>query len=537
MPTDRTDLLAMPPTASDPLADTRAALDDLAVGLAPRTTPRLASVITTSRRNLERKYGASAFQAIHQALQDLAHVTSSRLVCADTPAENRPVGLEPVRDGASADEWLNYVRRLPMDTRSLLFIGGPDIVPFQPVANPSDDDDDTLFSDAPYGGPALLSPGRAIGRLPDSADNDPSFLISLIRSTADARRAAGRQSKWATVAPAAGPAAVGYTASVWRHAARAVFSVIDTPKNLRMSPPLDHVHAPAIHGDRFGVAYFNLHGLKDDAGWYGQRDPLLAADYAAFPLALHPDALNADQRRRLVVFSAACYGGYISDKRAAESMALRLLQTKAAAFVGSTALAYGGLSETLLAADLLAIHFWRSVLGGLSVGEALRRAKIDMANDLIQRQGFLDAEDQKAILTFTLYGDPTLAPFAVSRAPWHAAKKGSEKAEAKTPSHALEPVSDAVVAPTAKAMGYGRAKASSGDMVARIEQQIRRQLPDLGQVEVKLVTPSVAKGVSAAPASATVTVAEAPSERPFRQLVKATLAPDGSILKLVMAHG
>ncbi|MFN8499354.1 MAG: C25 family cysteine peptidase [Anaerolineae bacterium] len=534
MPTERIDSLAVPSTASDPLADTRAALDDLAVGLAPRASVRLASIITTSRRNLERKYGASGFQAIHGALQDLAHASSARLVCADTPAENRPLGLRPLGNGASAADWLEYVRHLPLDTHNVLFVGGPDIVPFQPVANPSDDDDDELFSDAPYGGPALLSPGRAIGRLPDGADNDPSFLISLIRSTADARRATGRQSMWGAVAPAA-PAAVGYTASVWRHAARAVFAVLDAPKNLRMSPPLDHSHAPAIQGDRFGAAYYNLHGLKDDAGWYGQRDPLLAADYAAFPLAMHPDALKADPKRRLIVFSAACYGGYITGKRAEESMALRLLQTKAAAFVGSTALAYGGLSETLLAADLLAIHFWRNLLAGLNAGEALRRAKIGMTNDLIGRQGFLDSEDQKAILSFTLYGDPTLAPFAARRTPWQAAKGPREKAEAKA-LPALEPVSQSVVAPPTRAVGYGRGKAP-GDVAARIEQQIRRQLPDLGEVEVKLVTPAVAKGFDAPPASATVTVAETPSERPFRQLVKATLAPDGSIVKLVMAHG
>ncbi len=536
MTLDHTAPLALPPTMSDPLADTRATLDELAVGLAPHSPHRLGSIITSSRRNLERKYGLLGFHAIDEALRDLAHASGSRLVYADVPGENRPLGLQPLGNGESTDEWLDYVKRLPMDARNLLLVGGPDIVPFQHVDNPSDDDDDALLSDAPYGGPALLSPARAVGRLPDSAETDPSLLIALIRSTADARRAAGRQSKWAAVAPTAGPAAVGYTASVWRHAARTVFSVIDSPSRLRMSPPLDHNHAPAIVGDRFGLAYFNLHGLKDDAGWYGQRDPLLAADYAAFPLAMHPDALQANQRRRVVIFSAACYGGYIVDKRANESMALRLLQTKAAAFVGSTALAYGGLSEHLLAADLLAIHFWRGLLGGLSVGEALRQAKIGMANELIKRQGFLDAEDQKAIFTFTLYGDPTLAPFAARRAPWQPARGADRKSEAKSVDSPLENVVPIGEDATAKAL-RGRTAAAKGEMAALIEQQIRRQLPDLGRVEVKLASQSVAKSLSAPPAAATVTVAETPSERPFRQLVKATLGPDGSIVKLVMAHG
>ena len=535
MPLDHTEPLALPPTPSDPLADTRAALDDLAVGLAPQPSYRLGRLIMASRRNLERKYGALGFQAIHDALLDLANAMSARLVYADIAAQNQALGLEPLDNGESAPAWADYVKHLPTDTRSLLLVGGPDIVPFQQVANPSDDDDDALWSDAPYGGSALLSPGRAVGRLPDSAETDPSLLIGLIRSTADARRAAGRQSKWASVSPAAGPVAVGYTASVWRHAARAVFSVLDRPSRLRMSPPLDHGGAPALDGHRFSAAYFNLHGLKDDAGWYGQRDPLLAADYAAFPLAMHPDNLQADGRRRLIIFSAACYGGYIVDKRAGESMALRLLQTKAAAFVGSTALAYGGLSERLLAADLLAVHFWRGLLGGLSLGEALRQAKIGMANELIQRQGFLDAEDQKAIYTFTLYGDPTLTPFAPHRAPWQPAR-GDKKAESKSAPGALENVAFPPEEASAKALGV-RLNAVKGEMAARIEQQIRRQLPDLGRVEIKLATPPVAKSFGAPPAAATVTIAETPSERPFRQLVKATLAPDGSIVKLVMAHG
>ena len=536
MPLDHTEHLALPPNISDPLADTRAALDDLAVGLAPHAAYRLERLITTSRRNLERKYGALGFQGIHDALLELANASAARLVYADLAAENRALGLEPLDNPESAPAWADYVKRLPTDTRNLLLIGGPDILPFQQVANHSDDDDDVLLSDAPYGGSALLSPGRALGRLPDSAETDPSLLIGLIRSTADARRAAGRQSKWAGVAPTGEPAAVGYTASVWRHAARAVFAVLDRPSRLRMSPPLDNAQAPALDGHRFGAAYFNLHGLKDDAGWYGQRDPLLAADYAAFPLAMHPAGLQVDPRRRLIIFSAACYGGYIVDKRADESMALRLLQTKAAAFVGSTALAYGGLSEHLLAADLLAVYFWRGVLGGLSLGEALRRAKIGMANDLIRRQGFLDAEDQKAIFTFTLYGDPTLSPFAARRAPWQPARGAGTKAEPKAAPDALETVAFPPPEASAKALGI-RLNAVKGEMAALIEQQVRRQLPDLGRVEVTLATPRVAKSLGAPPATATVTVAETPSERPFRQLVKATLAPDGSIVKLVMAHG
>jgi hypothetical protein len=46
----------------------------------------------------------------------------------------------------------------------------------------------------------------------------------------------------------------------------------------------------------------------------------------------------------------------------------------------------------------------------LPAGEALRRAKISLAQQMLKRQGYLDSEDQKTLISFILLGDPLAHP-------------------------------------------------------------------------------------------------------------------------------
>jgi len=156
-------------------------------------------------------------------------------------------------------------------------------------------------------------------------------------------------------------------------------------------------------------SYFNLHGLRDSAYWYGHRDPAFAADYPLFPVAITPHNIPVVSRPEAVVFSEACYGAHVVGKDEASSVALRFLTAQALGVVGSTALAYGGIDIPLVGADLLARAFWERVRAGYPLGEALRQAKQALIQEMLARQGFLDPEDQKALLSFVLYGDPTLA--------------------------------------------------------------------------------------------------------------------------------
>jgi hypothetical protein len=64
----------------------------------------------------------------------------------------------------------------------------------------------------------------------------------------------------------------------------------------------------------------------------------------------------------------------------------------------------------LIAADLLGKLFWEHLNRSIPVGEALRRAKMQLIARMYDRQEYLDGEDQKTLITFVLYGDPLYTP-------------------------------------------------------------------------------------------------------------------------------
>ena len=66
--------------------------------------------------------------------------------------------------------------------------------------------------------------------------------------------------------------------------------------------------------------------------------------------------------------------------------------------------------------------FWNLLQEGFTAGESLKRAKIHLTREMNQRQGFLDAEDQKTLISFVLFGDPLAQPFqtrSLPRSPPH----------------------------------------------------------------------------------------------------------------------
>jgi hypothetical protein len=159
------------------------------------------------------------------------------------------------------------------------------------------------------------------------------------------------------------------------------------------------------------LSYFNLHGLEDTPEWYGQRDPM--RDQGArieFPIALRPRDVVNSGRAPHVVFTEACYGAHSIGKNADTALSLKFLSSGSRAVIGSTKISYGSVTPPLIAADLLGQLFWQYLNQRLPVGEALRRAKLKLAAEMHQRQGYLDGEDQKTLISFVLYGDPLFQP-------------------------------------------------------------------------------------------------------------------------------
>lgn len=410
--------------------------DHLMGAEAPQIPERPSAVsaltIVTSKAALQAKFGAEFIPRLGEAVH--------RLIQAIGPADNRAIHFVALDDreqmaglGATAPENPSDAAHIKsavdsladglltqgQDMRHVLILGGDDIVPFCRVPNPTEDQDEDIYTDAPYAarnGSTLL-PTRSVGRIPD-CDDAEAFLRLIEHATRahqdSARNSAAKGLKalariWKRgedSTPTDG--SFGYTASVWKEASRAVFEVIGHARHLRMSPPISRTEFAVLAQSRPRLAYFNLHGVEGEPAWYGQRDPDFAADYPLFPVALLPDDIAGAWATGATILTEACYGADVLGRTHRDSIALRFLYEGARAVVGSTRLAYGSLTPPLAGADLLGRLFWLAVTSGMPTGQALQWAKLSFANDLLNRQGYLDSEDQKTLLTFNLFGDPTL---------------------------------------------------------------------------------------------------------------------------------
>ncbi len=386
-------------------------------------------VVLSTRRGLENRYGQETTRILVQHMEQLAAAVEkpraweALVLLADDTASAHRHGVKPV---PANDPWAIKKQLAALDQAlkrkgsmigALLIVGGEEVVPFHRLPNPIEDDDDVVPSDNPYGSldENYFAPTWPVGRLPGSADGDPTLLLAALRRLAADHRARHPRLPWhrrwwywlRTHLPFIGRNAfksLGYTAAVWEKAARDVFRTIGSPKTMLTSPP---IHAESLGAlPRAQAAYFNLHGLADTAAWYGQRPPTAPDDTPDYPVALRPEDIPPKQRTPRVVFSEACYGAHIHGKTPQTALALRFLYAGTHAFIGSTVTAYGTVTPPLSGADLLAHFFWQRLKLGIPAGEALRQAKYLYARQTHERFGFLDGEDQKTLISFVLYGDP-----------------------------------------------------------------------------------------------------------------------------------
>jgi hypothetical protein len=197
-----------------------------------------------------------------------------------------------------------------------------------------------------------------------------------------------------------------------------VFKSIGEPGSMITSPPTEANRLPPSITRPVRLSYFNLHGIEDAPEWFGQRDPLRDEGVGPeFPIALRPQDIFNSGSAPKVVYTEACYGANIINKSSKSALCLKFLANGSRAVIGSTKISYGSVTTPLIAADLLGRYFWDFLNQSIPVGESLRRAKLKLVGEMHRRQGFLDGEDQKTIISFVLYGDPLYSPGYVPPGP------------------------------------------------------------------------------------------------------------------------
>lgn len=392
-------------------------------------------VIFTSRQGLEKQYSQDQVQLLNEGMKRVAQTISSRknwgaiLVYPDDPECMSAFDLNPV---AADDPWSlklviadidQFLAKQGEMIGALLIVGGPEIVPYHNLPNPVDDVDLDVPSDNPYAtrDENYFVPEWPVGRLPGGAQNDAGLLIQGLNRIANHHAKESRKKGWfqrlverlsirRLLAFRKKKSSWGYTAAIWRRASLSVFRPIGAPHTMYISPPVQAEDQDnkqkngSFPTARMG--YFNLHGLQDSSSWYGQRDPSEPTDLPDYPIALRPKDVTNSGQAPSVVYSEACYGAHISGKEIDEALALKFLESGTQTVVGSTCTSYGSITTPLIAADLLGHAFWKYLREGLVAGEALRRSKIHLAKEMHRRQGYLDGEDQKTLISFLLFGDP-----------------------------------------------------------------------------------------------------------------------------------
>jgi hypothetical protein len=444
-------------------------------------------VILSSREGLSGQYGPQTASVIDGEMRRLSGMARNRhgwkaiVYYVDDATCAGLYGLTPANP---RDPWKVKIALAELDGAlgkrgerigALLIVGGDRVLPFHRLPNPAEDGDGEVASDSPY---ATLDsnyfvPEWPVGRMPGESGPDAGPLLESLR---EAQRYHSRSAKgtltlgfawlhWLRTLferflPSRVVPSFGYTAAVWRRSSLAVFRPIGAPHTVMASPPACSGEFQPEQLADAGLGYYNLHGLEDSPSWYGQRDPLEAGpDY---PVALSPDDLRRSGHAPRFIFTEACYGGHVNGKTEHTSLALKFLGMGSLGVAASTCIAYGSVSTPLIAADLLGHLFWQHLKYGRPAGEALMYAKLDLVREMTRRQGYLDGEDQKTLISFVLYGDPLAAYEG-----FHARAKSPVRPKVFPAVRSIAPQPEDTVLPTSV----------SGEALAQVKQVVSEYLP------------------------------------------------------------
>ncbi len=300
-------------------------------------------ILISSKTGLKKKFGEHTFTVIEQEMRLLSDQIRKQngwgaaLYFPDDLESNKRLGVITIEQ---IDPWKIKLALIDLDRAlskkgekigALIIIGGPDVIPYHKLPNPTDDSDDFISSDNPY---ATLDTNYylqnwPVGRIIGENGAEPGLLLAQLRDSIQYHKNQKRRvSWWNKIEMPSGFGSLfgslrgnlnkkskgvisrsfGYTASTWKESSMAVYRTIGDAKKISISPP-DVSGSIKTENTTAQLGYYNLHGLEDSSSWYGQRDladPIPGPDY---PIALTPNDLPKNGKTPKVVFSEACYGG------------------------------------------------------------------------------------------------------------------------------------------------------------------------------------------------------------------------------------
>lgn len=399
-----------------------------------RTDERFpAYVILTMKTGLERQYGKQSASMVMEEVRTLAKAVEKKVGWSSIvflPDDLESCGKYNITPVDQLDPWKIKLALIDLDKAlarsgerigAVLIAGGDGVVPFHRLPNPTDDSDDSVPSDSPYGAldTNYFVTDWPVGRLPGEHGADAGLLLDQLRNlagyhgdTVDSTSLIDsilRLLFFWNKGLADHHINVGYAASVWRRSSLVAFRPIGEGRFLYLSPNGSNTSFDVKKLANAQVGYFNVHGVEDAGEWYGQKDPTDAVSGPDYPVALRPADVQRLSRTPRIVYCEACYGGHIFEKSEDQSIALTMLSKGVLAMVGSTTISYGSVTTPLIGADLIGYLVLKNLRDGLSIGSAMLKAKAEFVREMNRRQGYLDGEDQKTLISFVLYGDPLVA--------------------------------------------------------------------------------------------------------------------------------
>lgn len=214
-------------------------------------------VILSSKKQLESVYGPNTAEIIDDLLKKLVSMIQqlpewgSLLFYPDDPAQMSQLGLKPT---VATDAWQVKLSLSDLDASlskrgemigALLIVGGPEILPFHNLPNPTHDNDLEVPSDNPYGtiDENYFIPQWPVGRLPGETGPDAGLLLHQIRHLIFQYEKKSKKSKISSFNFASiinwvlklfanlgrqfdNRKSLGYSAEIWQEASTDVFKTV-----------------------------------------------------------------------------------------------------------------------------------------------------------------------------------------------------------------------------------------------------------------------------------------------------------------------